>query len=99
MSLVNAARVRAFARAQGLLAKTDQIDATVLREFGELLQPEALEAPSPQRQRLVALVQRREQLVTILLMEEQRLTQTRDKVVRKLGETLVKELEKQVKQL
>ena len=71
MSLVNAARVRAFARAQGLLAKTDQIDATVLREFGELLQPEALETPSPQRQRLAALVQRREQLVTILLMEEQ----------------------------
>jgi transposase len=47
VSLVNAARVRAFARAQGLLAKTDQIDATVLREFGELLQPEELEAPSP----------------------------------------------------
>jgi transposase len=99
VSLVNAARVRAFARAQGQLAKTDQIDATVLREFGELLQPEELEAPSPQRQRLAALVQRREQLVTILLMEEQRLTQTRDKVVRKLGETLVKELEKQVKQV
>lgn len=36
VSLVNAARIRAFARTQGLLAKTDQIDATVLREFGEL---------------------------------------------------------------
>jgi transposase len=34
VSLVNAARVRAFARAQGLLAKTDKIDATVLRHFG-----------------------------------------------------------------
>jgi transposase len=31
-------------------------------------------------------------------MEEQRLTQTRAKVVRKLGETLVKEVEKQLKQ-
>ena len=99
VSLVNAARVRAFARAQGLLAKTDQIDAGVLREFGELLQPETLEAPSPQRQRLAALVQRREQLVTMLLMEEQRLAQTRDNVVRKLTENLVKELQKQVKQI
>ncbi|MCW5548042.1 MAG: IS110 family transposase [Opitutaceae bacterium] len=99
VSLVNAARIRAFARAQGLLAKTDQIDATVLREFGELLQPEEISAPSPQRQRLAALVQRREQLVSLLLMEEQRLTQTRDQVVRKLGLTLVKELQKQVKQI
>jgi transposase len=71
VSLVNAARVRSFARAQGLLAKTDQIDATVLREFGELMQPDALEAPTPERQKLAALVQRREQLVTILGMEEQ----------------------------
>lgn len=99
VSLVNAARVRAFARAQGLLAKTDEIDATVLREYGELLRPEALEAPSPQRQRLAALVQRREQLITILAMEEQRLTQTREAVVRKLGESLIKELQKQVEQI
>lgn len=99
VSLVNAARIRAFARAQGLLAKTDEIDATVLREFGELLRPKALEAPSPQRQRLAALVQRREQLVTILATEEQRLAQSREAVVRKLGENLLKELQKQVEQI
>lgn len=97
--LVNAVRIRAFARAQGLLAKTDRIDAGVLREFGELLRPEALEAPSPQRQRLAALVQRREQLIHLLSMEEQRLTQTRDKTVRKLGAALVKQLQNQVKQI
>jgi transposase len=44
-------------------------------------------------------VQRREQLVSILLMEEQRLTQTRDKVVHRLGEKLIKELEEQVKKV
>src|SRR5260221_13974033 len=99
VSLVNAARVRAFARAQGLLAKTDEIDAAVLREFGELLRPEARAAPSPQRQRLAALVQRREQLVTILSMEEQRLTQTHEAVVKKMTESLTKELQKQVEQL
>jgi transposase len=99
VSLVNAARIRAFARAQGLLAKTDEIDASVLREFGELLRPQALEAPSPQRQRLAALVQRREQLVNLLSMEEQRLVQSRDATVRKLGERLIKELQKQVEQI
>ena len=99
VSLVNAARIRAFARAQGWLAKTDQIDASVLREFGELLRPEVLEAPLPQRQRLAALVQRREQLVIILSTEEQRLAQSRDAVVRKMGASLIQELQAQVEQI
>lgn len=99
VSLVNAARVRAFARAQGMLAKTDAIDASVLCQFGELLHPGALAAPSPQRQRLAALVQRREQVVTILAMEEQRLTQTRETVVKRLSENLIEELKKQVTQI
>ena len=99
VSLVNAARIRAFARAQGWLAKTDEIDASVLREFGELLQPTAVKAPAPERQRLAALVQRREQLVNILSTEEQRLAQTRDPAVKKLGERLIKHLQLQVEQL
>jgi transposase len=99
VSLVNAARVRSFARAQGLLAKTDEIDASVLREFGELLQPAVIEAPSPARQRLAALVQRREQLVNLLTMEEQRLMQTRDAVLKKLTQSLINELQKQVQQI
>jgi len=99
VSLVHAGRIRAFARAQGLLAKTDRIDATVLREFGELLRPEAWVAPSPSRQRLAALVQRREQLLHILAMEEQRLAQSRDAMVRQLSEPLLKELQKQIEQM
>lgn len=99
VSLVHAARVRAFARAQGLLAKTDPIDAVVLREFGELLQPGILAAPSPQQERLAALVQRREQLVNLLSMEDQRLAQTHDAVVRKMSERLRKELLTQIEQM
>lgn len=99
VSLVHAARVRAFARAQGLLAKTDPIDAVVLREFGELLHPKTLAAPSPERDRLAALVQRREQLVNILSTEEQRQAQARDAVVKKMGRSLLRELQKQIEQM
>lgn len=99
VSLVNAARVRSFARAQGYLAKTDEIDAGVLREFGEKLHPEVVTAPSPQRRRLAALVQRREQLVNLVGMEEQRLGQTNEKVVRRLSEKLIKQLHQQVEEL
>lgn len=99
VSLVHAARVRAFARAQGLLAKTDPIDAGMLREFGERLQPKTLAAPSPERERLAALVQRREQLVNILSTEEQRQAQVRDAVVKKMGGSLLRELQKQIEQM
>jgi transposase len=99
VSLVHAARVRAFARAQGLLAKTDPIDAVVLREFGELLHPKTLAAPSPERDRLAALVQRREQLVNILSTEEQRQAQARDAVVKKMSERLLRELQTQIEQM
>jgi transposase len=37
--VVQPSRVRSFARAEGLLAKTDRLDAQLLRRFGERLQP------------------------------------------------------------
>ncbi|MEN9637562.1 MAG: hypothetical protein RL077_5966 [Verrucomicrobiota bacterium] len=83
VSLMHAARVRAFARAQGRLAKTDPIDAVVLREFGELLRPGTLAAPSPERERLAALVQRRGQLVNLLSMEDQHLARPETRWCRK----------------
>jgi transposase len=42
--VVNPGRVRAFAHAEGLLAKTDRLDAQLLRRFGERVQPR-LHAP------------------------------------------------------
>jgi transposase len=99
VSLVNALRVRAFAQARGLQAKTDRIDAAILREFGETLQPPVVPAPAPERERLADLVQRREQLVALVATEEQRLTQARHAKVRKLSTRLIQELKKQVRTL
>ena len=45
--VVNPGRVRAFAHAEGLLAKTDRLDAQLLRRFGEKVQPR-LHAPMDQ---------------------------------------------------
>lgn len=42
--VVNPGRVRAFAQAEGLLAKTDRLDALLLKRFGEKVQPR-LHAP------------------------------------------------------
>lgn len=45
--VVNPGRVRAFAQAEGLLAKTDRLDAQLLRRFGEKVRPR-LHAPMDQ---------------------------------------------------
>ena len=45
--VVNPGRVRAFAQAEGLLAKTDPLDAQLLRRFGQKVQPR-LHAPMDQ---------------------------------------------------
>jgi transposase len=63
ISVLNPARVRAFARAQGTLAKTDALDAVVLRDFGRAFQPKALPEAAPSVQELAQLVSARDQLV------------------------------------
>src|SRR6201999_1657954 len=52
VSLLNPRRARDFARAKGLLAKTDRLDAAVLAEYGRVLQPAPTPARSPTQKRL-----------------------------------------------
>ena len=72
-SRVNPARARDFARALGLLAKTDVIDAQLLARMGQSL-PLATQAPDdPARRSLARLHGRRDQLVAIRQQERTRL--------------------------
>lgn len=47
VAIVDPYRVRMFAKAQGILAKTDRLDARVLASFAALMDP-AIRAPAPQ---------------------------------------------------
>ena len=69
---VNPRRIREFARATGLLAKTDRLDARVLALFGERMQPAARPPRSPADQALAALVLRRRQLAQVAEAERTR---------------------------
>jgi transposase len=60
---VNARHIRHFARAAGMLAKTDRLDARVLAEYARRMTPERRPRRDATRQRLCALVRRRRQLV------------------------------------
>ncbi len=71
--IVNPRRVREFAKSLGQLAKTDRIDARVLALYGEKVEPPVRELADEQSQALRALWVRREQLIEMLVMEQNRL--------------------------
>lgn len=69
---VNPRQAREFARATGVLAKTDRVDARLLAQMGRTLDLEATAAPSPERVRLADLLRRRNQLVEMRKAEKVR---------------------------
>jgi transposase len=73
VAVVNPARVRQFARACGLLAKTDKLDAQVLAVFGQRVQPKLYASKSEAEKQLSALLVRRKQVEEMLKAEQNRL--------------------------
>ncbi len=61
-SIVNPARVRAFAEGTGQLAKTDRIDAKVLASYGAYMKPAPSALPSSVRAKLKELLSYRAQI-------------------------------------
>ncbi len=92
VSVHNAARVRAFARAQGRLAKTDALDAAVLSAFGAVMQPESDTPPSESEAALAALVTRRDQLKELVALEARRTEHHEHAAVKKEAALLAKQL-------
>lgn len=69
---VNPRRAREFARAIGVLAKTDRVDARVLAQMGCRLPLEVTVPPDPVRLRLADFLRRRKQLVEFRKAEKVR---------------------------
>ena len=95
--IINPRRVREFAKSIGQLAKTDHIDARVLALYGERIQPPVRELPDEQNQALRGLWVRREQLIEMLVMEENRLEHAPKALHRSLR-AHIDYLRKQIKQ-
>lgn len=75
--VVNPKRVRDFAKASGVLAKTDRLDARVLALFGQQIAPPVRALPDPMQRELRELLDRRMQLVTMRAQEKARLASVR----------------------
>ena len=96
--IVNPRQVRDFARAAGILAKTDRLDAGVLVRFAQAMRLEPRSLPSEQVQALQALIARRNQLTEMLTMERNRLRLAHKEVKRDLKKS-VKWLESQIRSI
>lgn len=73
VAVVNPRQVRDFAKASGLLAKTDLLDAQILARFAEVMRPEPRPLADEQTQALAAILARRRQLIEMLTAEKNRL--------------------------
>jgi transposase len=96
VSLVQANRVRQYARAAGILAKTDKVDARVLCAFGSAMQPEPTPPLSVQQKRLRELETQRQHLSRMVVAEQNRLAQLNDKELQHLTRSLLATLKKQM---
>ena len=99
VGLVQANRVRAFARAAGILAKTDRIDAQVLCAFGAAMRPPTITASNLEQEHLRELESQRRHLTHLLVMEQNRAARVSDTCVRRLNRSLINQIQKQIEQI
>lgn len=97
--VLNPKRVRDFAKADGVLAKTDVLDARILARFGRKMRPEPRPLASEQTRAFDALMDRRRQLVGMQVMEKNRLDSAVGTAVRHELEAHLKWLGESIKRI
>ncbi len=99
VSVVMPRRVRAFARASGLRAKTDKIDARLLSAFGAAMQLPAARTPEPAQERLKQLLRTRTVLIGQLNDEASHAEHCTDSLLLALAKARVALLKTQCRQI
>jgi transposase len=98
VAIANPTRVRRFAEAIGVLAKTDKIDAKVIAYFASVVKPAVNSRRTALEEQLAAFVERRRQLLVEVVAEKNRLS-TSSACVREGIEEHVAWIEEKVAQL
>lgn len=96
VSLVNPAKIHAFAKSQLSRAKTDKADAKLIAHYGALMQPPLWIPPPTNIRQLQALVRRVEHLQEMIQMETNRLESTNESVQNSIN-TVLTTLEAELK--
>jgi transposase len=96
VAVVNPRQVRDFAKAFGILAKTDRLDASVLARYAQHVRPRPLAETSEKQSELSQLVSRRRQLVGLRTSEKNRLETVSAKAVKRSLQQTIDHLNKQI---
>jgi transposase len=96
VAVINPKRARDFAKALGLVAKTDRIDARVLARFAEMVQPAPVEKTPEKQAEIQQLVARRRQLIDLRTQESNRSGITHAKAAKKSIQAVLNTLERQI---
>jgi transposase len=96
VAVVNPRQVRDFAKAMGLLAKTDKIDAYAISRFGQAVQPQCRPLPDEQEQVIKELMARRGQLIKMKTAESNRLEHARAYRVRQGITMMMNAIQRQI---
>ena len=99
VAVVNPRRIRDFARAVGQIAKTDKLDARIIAQFADTLEPMPQERIDDNSRKLKALVARRKQLLDMRVAESNRMEHAIDKEVKRSIEAIVKAVESQINKI
>jgi transposase len=97
VAVMNPRQIRDYARALGILAKTDKIDAKVIARFAQNLRPEARSQLTAKELELKELVARREQLTDMRAAEKNRLSRARGPKVIAGIKHVIETLDSQIK--
>ena len=98
LSVLNPARVRFYAKAQGK-AKTDPLDRQVIGDFARSFRPPPTPAPDRVRRELTELLQRRDGLVNSRAAEQNRLGQCRHPMLKSQIRRMMIQLAQQIDQI
>ena len=98
-AVVNPRQVRDYARACGILAKTDQLDALVLAQFARDLRPQPTAAPNERQLELEELLSRRRQVIAMRTAEKNRRQQVHGRAVIQSVKVLLQAFDQQVHEL
>jgi transposase len=96
VTLVQANRVRQYARAAGILSKTDKVDARVLAAFGVAMQPKPTVPRSAEQKQLREYEAQRRRLSGLSVAEQNRLAQISSAELRALSRSLISKIKKQI---
>lgn len=86
VAVINPKQARDFAKAIGVLAKTDSVDAAVLARFGEAIKPALRPFKSDDLRKLEEVLTRRRQLVDMVTAEENRKQQASAHIAKEIDE-------------